>query len=198
MWAFWRITNLSTTVTRENHFFCSLILWAGNSNRAQWGWLAYFNLKYLFIYLFWLCWVFLAAHRPSLVAGSRGCSLVVTHCFSCCRAQAPGHTGFGHCSTWAQLPCSMWDLPGPRIEPMSPASAGRFLTTGPPGKVQDSSLLHDDIWDLSWKIQQLRTEMSRAHWQLPGGCCWLSWEVPKAVNTASSLSCGLCFLTRWW
>ena len=28
----------------------------------------------------------------------------------------------------------MWDLPGPGIEPMSPALAGRFLTTGPPEK----------------------------------------------------------------
>ena len=28
----------------------------------------------------------------------------------------------------------MWDLPGPGIEPISPALAGRFLTTGPPGK----------------------------------------------------------------
>ena len=28
----------------------------------------------------------------------------------------------------------MWDLPGPRIEPVSPALAGRFLTTVPPGK----------------------------------------------------------------
>ena len=28
----------------------------------------------------------------------------------------------------------MWDLPGPGIKPMSPALAGRFLTTGPPGK----------------------------------------------------------------
>ena len=31
---------------------------------------------YLFIYL-WLCWVFVAVHRLSLVAVSRGCSLVV-------------------------------------------------------------------------------------------------------------------------
>ena len=29
----------------------------------------------------------------------------------------------------------MWDLPGPGIEPVSPALAGRFLTTVPPGKV---------------------------------------------------------------
>ena len=28
----------------------------------------------------------------------------------------------------------MWDLPGPGIEPVSPASAGGFLTTAPPGK----------------------------------------------------------------
>ena len=28
----------------------------------------------------------------------------------------------------------MWDLPGPGIEPVSPALAGRFLSTAPPGK----------------------------------------------------------------
>ena len=28
----------------------------------------------------------------------------------------------------------MWDLPGPGIEPVAPALAGRFLTTAPPGK----------------------------------------------------------------
>ena len=28
----------------------------------------------------------------------------------------------------------MWDLPRPRIEPVSPALEGRFLSTGPPGK----------------------------------------------------------------
>ena len=28
----------------------------------------------------------------------------------------------------------MWDLPGPGIEPVSLALAGRFLTTVPPGK----------------------------------------------------------------
>ena len=31
-------------------------------------------------------------------------------------------------------PCSMWDLPTPEIKPVSPALAGRFLTTGTPGK----------------------------------------------------------------
>ena len=28
----------------------------------------------------------------------------------------------------------MWDLPGLGLEPVSPASAGGFLTTTPPGK----------------------------------------------------------------
>ena len=28
----------------------------------------------------------------------------------------------------------MWDLPGPGLEPMTPALAGGFLTTVPPGK----------------------------------------------------------------
>ena len=41
-----------------------------------------------------------------------------------------------NCSTQAWLPNSLWNLPGPGIEPMSPALAGGFLTTGPPGKSQ--------------------------------------------------------------
>ena len=28
----------------------------------------------------------------------------------------------------------MWDLPGPGVEPVSPALTGKFLTTGLPGK----------------------------------------------------------------
>ena len=38
------------------------------------------------------------------------------------------------CGSRAQLPCSMWDLPRPGLEPMSPALAGRFSTTAPPRK----------------------------------------------------------------
>ena len=40
------------------------------------------TVNYLFIYLsthFWLCWVFVATHGLSLVAASRGCSLVAVH-----------------------------------------------------------------------------------------------------------------------
>ena len=38
------------------------------------------------------------------------------------------------CGSRAQLPRSMWDLPRPGLEPVSPALAGRFSTTAPPGK----------------------------------------------------------------
>ena len=38
------------------------------------------------------------------------------------------------CGTWIQLLHGMWDLPRPGLEPMSPALAGGFLTTAPPGK----------------------------------------------------------------
>ena len=38
------------------------------------------------------------------------------------------------CGSRAQLLHSMWDPPRPGLEPVSPALAGRFSTTAPPGK----------------------------------------------------------------
>ena len=38
------------------------------------------------------------------------------------------------CGSRAQLLRGMWDLPRPGLEPASPALAGRFSTTAPPGK----------------------------------------------------------------
>ena len=38
------------------------------------------------------------------------------------------------CGSRAQLLHGMWDLPRPGLEPVSPALAGRFSTTAPPGK----------------------------------------------------------------
>ena len=71
------------------------------------------------------------------------CGVWVSHCggFSYCRTQALGTRastlavcGLSSCGTWAELFPDMWDLPGPGIEPVSPALAGRFLTTEVPGK----------------------------------------------------------------
>ena len=39
----------------------------------------------------------------------------------------------------------MWDLPGPGLEPMSPALAGGFLTTVPPGKPQCVLFLYPSL-----------------------------------------------------
>ena len=44
--------------------------------------------------------------------------------------------GSGVCGTWSWLLRSMWDVPGPGLEPMSPALADELLTTRPPGKPQ--------------------------------------------------------------
>ena len=68
--------------------------------------------------------------------------------FSCCEAQALGAWasvvaahGLSSCGTQAQLLCGMWDLPGPGLEHVSPALAGRLLTTVPPGKLKRGCLL---------------------------------------------------------
>ena len=39
-----------------------------------------------------------------------------------------------NCGSRAQLLRGTWDLPKPGLEPVSPALAGRFSTTAPPGK----------------------------------------------------------------
>ena len=83
------------------------------------------------------------------------CGAQASHCrgFSCCRAgalgtrpsevMARGLSSFGSralehrlssCDAWAQLLRSMWDLPRPGLEPVSPALASGFLTPVPPGK----------------------------------------------------------------
>ena len=55
--------------------------------------------------------------------------------------QAPPSLGFSRQEHWGGLPfpsprkeCGMWDLPRSGIEPLSPALAGRFYITEPPGK----------------------------------------------------------------
>ena len=58
--------------------------------------------------------------------------LCVAHRLSSCDLQAL-KSWPSSCGARAWLPCGMWNLPRPGIEPMSPALAGRFLTSGPPG-----------------------------------------------------------------
>ena len=49
--------------------------------------------------------------------------------------------GLSSCGTRAQLLHGLWDLPGPGLETVSPALAGGFLTTVPPGKPPRISIL---------------------------------------------------------
>ena len=60
-------------------------------------------------------------------------SVVVACGLSSCGSQALERR-LGSCGARAWLLCSMWDLPRPGLEPMSPALAGEFLTSVPPGK----------------------------------------------------------------
>ena len=72
-----------------------------------------------------------------VVCGLQGmqASVVVACRFSSCGSWALEHR-LSSCGTRTQLLCGMWDLPRPGIEPVSPALAGGFLTTEPPGKSQ--------------------------------------------------------------
>ena len=54
------------------------------------------------------------------------------------------------CGSRAQLVRGMWDLPRPGPEPVSPALAGRFSTTAPPGKPYSIFLTKIQSFQLSF------------------------------------------------
>ena len=108
------------------------------------------------------------------------CSARASHCGgpSCCGARAPGTRAsvvvarglsscgsqalerrLSSCGTQALLLRGMWDPPGPGLEPMSPALAGRLPTTAPPGKSQDSVSLEWVIGGTIWGFSKNRSRM---------------------------------------
>ena len=68
---------------------------------------------------------FIVAHGPLTIAGSP----VAEHRLQTRR--------LSNCGSRAQPLCGTWDPPRPGLEPVSPALAGRFSTTAPPGKPWD-------------------------------------------------------------
>ena len=68
--------------------------------------------------------LFIAVHGPLTIAASP----VAEHRLQTLR--------LSNCGSRAQLLRGMWDLPRSGLEPVSPALAGRFSTTAPPGKPQ--------------------------------------------------------------
>ena len=106
-----------------------------------------FLIIYLFIYVFMavlglhFCarafsscsrWgpLFIAVRRPLIIAAS----LVAEQRLQTHRLST--------CGSWASLLRGMWDPPRPGLEPVSPALAGRFSTTAPPGKALVYVLKH--------------------------------------------------------
>ena len=96
--------------------------------------------------------------------------------FSSCGSQAP-ELRLSSCGARAQLLHSMRDLPGPGLEPVSPALAGGFLTTVPLGKPQDDflkehlankkfffksfSLKQKYVNKIHWKVRLKKSKMER-------------------------------------
>ena len=66
--------------------------------------------------------LFIAVRGPLTIVAS----LVVEHRLQTRR--------LSNCGSRAQLLRGMWNPPRPELEPVSPALAGRFSTTAPPGK----------------------------------------------------------------
>ena len=189
------------------------------NSKATW---ASKNLSYKLIYLFTFGCVgpslLRAVRGLCLVAGSRGYSSLwctdFSLCgFSCCGARALGTRasvvvagGLSSCGLWALehrlsscgtqalLLRGMWDLPRPGLEPVSPALAGRFLTTEPPGKPgqQDSYMREVSLVGtaVSWRGPALPATAANAHLQwLQGGLDSLGFLFffPKKSDSTRSL-----------
>ena len=90
--------------------------------------------------------LFIAVHGPLTVAASR----VAGHRLQTCR--------LSNCGSRAQLLRGMWDPPRPGLEPVSPALAGRFSITAPPGKPPAFHFLKSLI--SLWKKLPVRADLS--------------------------------------
>ena len=117
-------------------------------------------------------------------------------------SKALGCTGFSSCSSqglelrlssysvWAQLLCSMWDLPGSGIKPTSPARAGKFFTTEPPGKPPQCGFK-----------EQLFFAQRAKHMEQPKALHWGSLKSQNACNGTlcryrKERGCALCLIWK--
>ena len=102
----------------------------------------FFNFCFLFVCLFiylWLCWVFVSVQGLSLVVASGGHSSSRCAGFSLSwplllRSTGSRRAGSVIVAHGPSCSAACGNLPRPGLEPMSPALAGRFSTTAPPGK----------------------------------------------------------------
>ena len=116
----------------------------GKAERPNVNSFLFFLFFYLFIYFFINLFIYLflglcfcaralssCGKRGPLFIAVRGPLTVAASPFEEHRLQTRRLSNRG---SRAQLLRGMWDPPGPGLEPVSPALAGRFLTTAPPGK----------------------------------------------------------------
>ena len=138
-------------------FFCIYLFLAALGLRCcAWAFSSCSELALLFI-----------AVRGLLIAVA---SLVVEHGLQVCRLHSSCgwwalERRLGSCGAQAQLLCSIQGLPGPGLEPVSPALAGEFLTTTSPGKPRTFSFLINSLYifleqfqvyrKIQWKVQRV-------------------------------------------
>ena len=58
----------------------------------------------------------------------------------------------------------MWDLPGPGVKPVSPALAGGFLTTAPPGEPKTLAFILSEV--SVWRILGSGVTLSDFHFDI--------------------------------
>ena len=112
--------------------------------------IATFTFIYLFIYLFYFIFLIFGCvgssfrARPFSSCGKRGPLFIAVRPPFTLAAPPIAHRlqmrRLSSCGAQAQLLRGMWDLPRPGLEPVSPALAGRFSTTAPPGKPRHAIL----------------------------------------------------------
>ena len=90
--------------------------------------------------------LFIAVRGPLTIAAS----LVAEHRLQTRRLSSCGSRG--------HLLRRMWDLPRPGLEPVSPALAGRFSTTAPPGKPSKI------FFDPPPRVMEIKTKVNK--WDL--------------------------------
>ena len=150
MWEFRPKTQAGAHLERSFVLFETGVL---ASNNCQLGWGGEWLVD-VWGFLFSSFYLFLAAWNLHCCAGFpqlwwAGTTLQCVG-FFCCSVQAVGCMAFSSRGAWAQLLQGMCDIPGAGGWTCVSASAGRFLTTGPPGMSQ-VCVLKRWFWPLiSW------------------------------------------------
>ena len=89
------------------------------------------------------------------------------------------------CGAQAQWPHGMWDHPGPRIEPRSPALASRFFTTEPPGKPPNALNANKMVPPMPWSSEQ---GVVTGGWSGPGDLCGVCKKNRQNLGEQSQLA----------